>query len=188
MSEIVGRLCREHRNIGALLDMLERMLDGLESASDPSGDIGLMRDIMTYMIRFPDHTHHPMEDLMFERMRARGLAPQTERSTRSGSSGANTTVSRGRVKRCIWRCSGLRTERGPSVRRWSRWAVTTWSFFDCTHGSKNGRSSSKPSRCSVTRTGRRSSRLSRKGSIPYSVRAWTANSERSTSTSRTPPT
>ena len=34
MSEIVGRLCREHRNIGALLDMLERMLDGLESASD----------------------------------------------------------------------------------------------------------------------------------------------------------
>ena len=78
MSEIVVRLCREHRNIGALLDMLERMLDGLESGSDAPGDIGLMRDIMTYMIRFPDHTHHPMEDLMFERMRARGLAPQTE--------------------------------------------------------------------------------------------------------------
>ena len=78
MSEIVGRLCREHRNIGALLDMLERMLDGLESGGDAPGDIGLMRDIMTYMIRFPDHTHHPMEDLMFERMRARGPAPQTE--------------------------------------------------------------------------------------------------------------
>ena len=78
MSEIVGRLCREHRNIGALLDMLERMLDGLESASDAPGDVGLMRDIMTYMIRFPDHTHHPMEDLMFECMRARGVTPQTE--------------------------------------------------------------------------------------------------------------
>ena len=78
MSEIVGRLCREHRNIGALLDMLERMLDGLEGGSDAPGDVGLMRDIMTYMIRFPDHTHHPMEDLMFGRMRARGLAPQTE--------------------------------------------------------------------------------------------------------------
>ena len=80
MSEIVGRLCREHRNIGAVLDMLEPMLDGLESASDAHGDVGLMRDIMTYMIRFPDHTHHPMEDLMFERMRARGLAPQTEQT------------------------------------------------------------------------------------------------------------
>ena len=45
MSEIVGRPCREHRNIGALLDMLERMLDGLESGSDAPGDIGLMRDI-----------------------------------------------------------------------------------------------------------------------------------------------
>lgn len=78
MSGIVGRLCSEHRNIGALLDMLERLLDGLESASVAPGDVGLMRDIMTYMIRFPDHTHHPMEDLMFERMRARGLAPQTE--------------------------------------------------------------------------------------------------------------
>ena len=78
MSEIVGRLCREHRNIGALLDMLERMLDGLESASDAPGDVGLMHDIMTYMTRFPDHTHHPMEDLMFQRMRARGLTPRTE--------------------------------------------------------------------------------------------------------------
>ena len=78
MSEIVGRLCREHRNIGALLDMLERMVDGLESGSDAPGDVGLMRDIMTYMTRFPDHTHHPMEDLMFQRMRARGLTPQTE--------------------------------------------------------------------------------------------------------------
>ena len=80
MSEIVGRLCREHRNIGAVLDMLERMLDGLESAGDVHADVGLMRDIMTYMIHFPDHTHHPMEDLMFERMRARGLAPQTEQT------------------------------------------------------------------------------------------------------------
>ena len=71
MSEIVGRLCREHRNIGAVLDMLERMLDGLESAGDVHADV---------MIHFPDHTHHPMEDLMFERMRARGLAPQTEQT------------------------------------------------------------------------------------------------------------
>ena len=78
MSGIVGRLCTEHRNIGALLDMLERMLDALESGSDARGDVGLMRDIMTYMIRFPDHTHHPMEDLMFERMRAHGVAPRTD--------------------------------------------------------------------------------------------------------------
>ena len=78
MSRIIDRLHREHRNIGALLGVLERTLDGLESESAAPGDIGLIRDIMNYMIRFPDHTHHPMEDLMFERMRARGLTPEME--------------------------------------------------------------------------------------------------------------
>ena len=78
MSAIISRLCKEHRNIGGLLNMLDRKIDALDNGSDSVGDVELMHDIMTYMTRFPDHTHHPMEDLIFERIRVHELAPQTE--------------------------------------------------------------------------------------------------------------
>ena len=78
MTALIDRLCREHRNIGGLLRMLDRKLDAVDDGSESEEDIGLMRDIMTYMTRFPDHTHHPMEDLIFRHMRARELTPRTE--------------------------------------------------------------------------------------------------------------
>ena len=80
MSTVVRGLREDHWNIGRLLGMLERQLDAMDTGSDFDGDYDLMRDIMTYMVRFPDHTHHPKEDLMFERMRAHPLAPDTERT------------------------------------------------------------------------------------------------------------
>lgn len=76
MSRVVGDLHRDHRNIRDLLDLLAREIDAVDDAS--GGDFELMRDIMIYMTRYPDHTHHPKEDLMFERMRKRGVAPDTE--------------------------------------------------------------------------------------------------------------
>ena len=76
MSKVVGDLHRDHRNIRDLLDLLAREIDAVDDAS--GGDFELMRDIMVYMTRYPDHTHHPKEDLMFERMRKRGVAPDTE--------------------------------------------------------------------------------------------------------------
>ena len=76
MSRVVRDLHEDHRNIRMLLDLLAREIDRVDEAS--GGDFELMRDIMSYMIRYPDHTHHPKEDLMFERMRERGVAPDTE--------------------------------------------------------------------------------------------------------------
>ena len=76
MSTVLRTLHEDHRNIGQLLDLLTRELDAVEDESN--GNFDLMRDIMTYMTRYPDHTHHPKEDLMFERMRARGIASATE--------------------------------------------------------------------------------------------------------------
>ena len=76
MATLVGDLCQDHRNIRELLGLLARELDAVSDAS--GGDFELMRDIMIYMTRYPDHTHHPKEDLMFERMRERGVAPDTE--------------------------------------------------------------------------------------------------------------
>ena len=76
MSKVVGDLHQDHRNIRVLLDLLAREIDAVDDAS--GGDFELMRDVMVYMTRYPDHTHHPKEDLMFERMRRRGVAPDTE--------------------------------------------------------------------------------------------------------------
>ena len=76
MSRVIGDLHEDHRNIRRLLELLAREIDSVDEAS--GGDFELMRDIMIYMIRYPDHTHHPKEDLMFERMRECGVAPDTE--------------------------------------------------------------------------------------------------------------
>lgn len=77
MSTVIRSLLDDHHNVAGLLNLLHRHLDAVEDESAGSAEIELMRDIMTYMIRFPDHTHHPKEDLMFERMRARELDPET---------------------------------------------------------------------------------------------------------------
>ncbi len=76
MSTVLGALHEDHRNINQLLDLLARELDVVEDESN--GNFELMRDIMTYMTRYPDHTHHPKDDLMFQRMRARGVVSATE--------------------------------------------------------------------------------------------------------------
>ena len=76
MTRVMGDLHQDHRNIRELLGLLARELDAVSDAS--GGDFELMRDIMVYMTRYPDHTHHPKEDLMFERMRERGVASDTE--------------------------------------------------------------------------------------------------------------
>ena len=76
MSTVMNELHQDHQNIREILRLLSRELDKVSDAS--GGDFELMRDIMIYMTRYPDHTHHPKEDLMFERMRERGIAPETE--------------------------------------------------------------------------------------------------------------
>ena len=76
MSTVMSELRQDHSNVREILGLLSRQLDAVSDAS--GGDFELMRDIMIYMTRYPDHTHHPKEDLMFERMRERGIAPDTE--------------------------------------------------------------------------------------------------------------
>ena len=76
MSTVMSELRQDHRNVREILGLLSRQLDAVSDTS--GGDFELMRDIMIYMTRYPDHTHHPKEDLMFERMRERGVAPDTE--------------------------------------------------------------------------------------------------------------
>ena len=96
MSKVVGDLHQDHRNIRVLLDLLAREIDAVDDAS--GGDFELMRDVMVYMTRYPDHTHHPKEDLMFERMRRARGGRRTPRRP-SGSCCANTPRLRRRAAR-----------------------------------------------------------------------------------------
>ena len=162
------------------------MRDGLESASDAPGDVGLMRDIMTYMTRFPDHTHHPMEDLMFERMRTCGLAPQTEHTIAQllrehaslamtgealrlallrfedrARSGRPALVAMGRDYVEFLRFHARLEERTVFVEAESRLGDADWTEIEQAFEERTD---------------------------PVFGPAWTANSGRSTSTSRTPPT
>jgi hemerythrin-like domain-containing protein len=67
--EIMASLNSEHRHIASLLDALAEQSDNLLPGRVP--DYALMRDIARYMASFPDEYHHPREDLLFARLRAR---------------------------------------------------------------------------------------------------------------------
>lgn len=66
MSAIMEQLKSDHRNIARLLATLEEQMDVVRS--EGNADFELVHDIMTYMTHYPDHTHHPMEDLMFQKL------------------------------------------------------------------------------------------------------------------------
>ena len=66
MSDIMDQLKADHRNIANLLDTLERQISVVRNEGVANFD--LMHDIMTYMAHYPDHTHHPIEDLVFDKL------------------------------------------------------------------------------------------------------------------------
>lgn len=64
--EIPEQLDADHRNVARMLDLLERQLIRVRHMQP--ADFDLMRDIMHYMTRYPDRTHHPMEDLVIHKL------------------------------------------------------------------------------------------------------------------------
>lgn len=66
MATIMEQLKRDHTNIARLLATLEAQIDVVRD--EENADFELMHDIMIYMSHYPDHTHHPMEDLVFARL------------------------------------------------------------------------------------------------------------------------
>jgi hemerythrin-like domain-containing protein len=59
----------DHVNFGRLLNLLDGELDLLHDGGSPHYQ--LMLDIMYYMTHYSDVLHHPKEDLVFARMKAR---------------------------------------------------------------------------------------------------------------------
>ena len=69
MAQVVEALQEEHRNIARLLQALEWQIDVFSNAGDPDYDV--VTGVADYFLDFPDRCHHPKEDTIFARMRAR---------------------------------------------------------------------------------------------------------------------
>jgi hemerythrin-like domain-containing protein len=66
MTNEIAKLRREHVNFRKLLDLLEKQLNLFHIGETP--DYPLLTDILHYMIHYPDHFHHPKEDVIFARL------------------------------------------------------------------------------------------------------------------------
>ena len=69
MPVIIDDLQRDHRNMRALLDIIEEELEVLRSRRAP--DFDLLGMIMEYTLNYPQMVHHPREDALFRRLKER---------------------------------------------------------------------------------------------------------------------
>ena len=69
MTEMIEVLCQEHRNIESLLRVLERELRIFDRGERP--DYEVMLAVIDYFEDYPDTCHHPKEDMIVDKLRAR---------------------------------------------------------------------------------------------------------------------
>jgi hemerythrin-like domain-containing protein len=63
---IMQQLHEDHGNFRRLVDLLQRQLDASEPAQ--GADLDIIRGSLHYMVNYADYFHHPLEDLVFERL------------------------------------------------------------------------------------------------------------------------
>lgn len=73
MHPLIDRLLAEHRNLFRLAEWLGR--NRALRAEPFAPEIHLMVDALVYLTRFPDVTHHPLEDRIAERLLIRDALP-----------------------------------------------------------------------------------------------------------------
>ena len=69
MADVIRDLQRDHANIALLLDMVEDHVRVFEEGGVP--DFDLLEHMVDYFLDYPDSVHHPKEDLVLEKLRAR---------------------------------------------------------------------------------------------------------------------
>src|SRR5271169_2627187 len=69
MIRIIETLLEEHRNIEELLLVLERELGVFNRDEGP--DYEIIQAVISYFQDYPDCCHHPKEDMIFEKLKAR---------------------------------------------------------------------------------------------------------------------
>ena len=68
MATIMSRLRDEHANVEKLLKVAEHQADAMARGETP--DYDLLEDIVEYFLAYPEAFHHPLEDLIYERLAA----------------------------------------------------------------------------------------------------------------------
>jgi len=63
LADILNDLREDHRNIGSMLDLLERETARICEGEEP--DFELIHDIMRYLTVYSDAVHHPKEDILY---------------------------------------------------------------------------------------------------------------------------
>ena len=69
MTQLLDRLSQDHRHVLRLLSLFDDLLDRFHEGNEP--DFDLMSEMLEYMESYADQVHHPSEELIFVRLRAR---------------------------------------------------------------------------------------------------------------------
>lgn len=69
MADIIETIHQDHVNLAKLLDAAERQLAVFDAGERP--DYEIIQGIVEYCLDYPDLYHHPMEDSILRRLRAR---------------------------------------------------------------------------------------------------------------------
>ncbi len=64
MTNAIDVLNEQHKNIAKLIHLVEKEVDRVADEDTPN--VGLLLDIMQYLTRYVDVSHHPLEELMME--------------------------------------------------------------------------------------------------------------------------
>ena len=65
-------LMNDHRNMTTIINALDRHIGSLDRTG--SADYGLVKHILEYLLDYPTRVHHPVEDLVYGRLRTRDPA------------------------------------------------------------------------------------------------------------------
>lgn len=68
MNGIYWQLCDDHKHMQKLLDVFENLLQQLGKRERDPATLTLILDALDYFSVYPDQWHHPVEDLVFERL------------------------------------------------------------------------------------------------------------------------
>jgi hemerythrin-like domain-containing protein len=69
MIEIMRMLLDDHRNMAKLFEVLDRQT--LQLAQVGTADYRLIKDILDYTLHYPTRIHHPLEDLVYQKLKLR---------------------------------------------------------------------------------------------------------------------
>ncbi|GMG87705.1 hemerythrin domain-containing protein [Biformimicrobium ophioploci] len=71
MDTLYEQLCLDHRNLTRLMTALESLLDDLARSERDPATLSMILDSIDYISVYPDKWHHPIEEKVMEKLRAK---------------------------------------------------------------------------------------------------------------------